>query len=291
MVLAGGTGTYVRTAVANHARSTCAGPGDRDKADRLGWSVALSAGLPELDETWALLWRLPERQRLALVLASTRTCPEAEIARSLGCRPGTVKSLIHRGLARVRKDVLMTSPDCDYDAEADLVARTPRAVAGDHAPAARHRPRPRADGATAPPGRGGLRGGRGGGGNRGAGRGGARTTSGCSTPGATVADVAVHRFYAGAGTAARRAPAQLTGCRRRGPRGHRRGRGARHGGRGRRRAGRRRRHHRRPGPAHRAVVDRVATVSGRRRRPSAATTSIVATRGSSQAAGSCPAAG
>jgi DNA-directed RNA polymerase specialized sigma24 family protein len=97
---------YVRTAVANHARSTLRRAGrDRDKADRLGRSVALSAGLPELDETWALLRRLPERQRLALVLRFY-DLPEAEIARLVGCRPGTVKSLIHRGLARVRKDVL-----------------------------------------------------------------------------------------------------------------------------------------------------------------------------------------
>jgi DNA-directed RNA polymerase specialized sigma24 family protein len=30
---------------------------------------------------------------------------EAEIARILGCRPGTVKSTIHRGLTRLRKEM------------------------------------------------------------------------------------------------------------------------------------------------------------------------------------------
>ena len=57
---------------------------------------------PELDETWDLLRRLPDRQRAAIVLRFYEDLSEAEIARLLRCRPGTVKSLIHRGLARVR---------------------------------------------------------------------------------------------------------------------------------------------------------------------------------------------
>jgi DNA-directed RNA polymerase specialized sigma24 family protein len=79
---------------------------DRDKTARLGRTVPLSAGQPELDETWALLRALPERQRMALVLRFYEDLSEAEIARLLGCRPGTVKSLIHRGLAKVRKDII-----------------------------------------------------------------------------------------------------------------------------------------------------------------------------------------
>ena len=79
--------------------------GDR-KTARLGRTVGLSAREPELDETWALLRALPERQRMALVLRFYEDLSEAEIARLLECRPGTVKSLIHRGLAKVRKDVI-----------------------------------------------------------------------------------------------------------------------------------------------------------------------------------------
>ena len=98
---------YVRAAVTNHARSAMRRAGrDRDKSDRFGRSLALSVGLPELDETWVVLRGLPERQRMALVLRFYEDLPEAEIARLLGCRPGTVKSLIHRGLASVLKDVL-----------------------------------------------------------------------------------------------------------------------------------------------------------------------------------------
>ncbi len=59
----------------------------------------------DLDETWALLARLPPRQRAVLVLRFYDDLPEADIARILGCRPGTVKSLSSRGLTRLRKDL------------------------------------------------------------------------------------------------------------------------------------------------------------------------------------------
>jgi len=98
---------YLRRAVINQARRAARQAGrDRDKTARLGRTVPLSAGLPELDETWALLCALPERQRMALVLRFYEDLSEAEIARLLECRPGTVKSLIHRGLAKVRKVVI-----------------------------------------------------------------------------------------------------------------------------------------------------------------------------------------
>jgi RNA polymerase sigma factor (sigma-70 family) len=98
---------YVRRAVVNQAHRAGRQAGrDRDKVARLGRTLPLSARQPELDETWALLRALPERQRMALVLRFYEDLPEAEIARLLECRPGTVKSLIHRGLAKVRKDLL-----------------------------------------------------------------------------------------------------------------------------------------------------------------------------------------
>ena len=46
---------------------------------------------------------LPYRQRVAIVLRFWHDCTEAEIAAALGCRPGTVGSLIHRALAELRK--------------------------------------------------------------------------------------------------------------------------------------------------------------------------------------------
>lgn len=96
---------YVRRAVVNHAHSTLRRAGrERDKTARYGRAMSVAVGLPELDETWDMLRRLPDRQRIALVLRFYEDLPEREIADLLGCRPGTVKSLIHRGLARVRKE-------------------------------------------------------------------------------------------------------------------------------------------------------------------------------------------
>ena len=51
------------------------------------------------------LSRLTPRQRAVLVLRFYDDRSEAEIADLLGCRPGTVKSLIHRGLAKVSKEM------------------------------------------------------------------------------------------------------------------------------------------------------------------------------------------
>ena len=61
--------------------------------------------LPDVDETWAAVRRLPFRQRAALVLRFYEDLSEADIARTLQCRPGTVKSSLHRGLAALRKEL------------------------------------------------------------------------------------------------------------------------------------------------------------------------------------------
>jgi RNA polymerase sigma-70 factor (sigma-E family) len=48
---------------------------------------------------------LPLRQRAAVILRYYEQCSEQEIAHALNCRPGTVKSLLSRGLASLRKVV------------------------------------------------------------------------------------------------------------------------------------------------------------------------------------------
>jgi len=57
-------------------------------------------GADELEDALA---KLPARQRSAVVLRYYADLPDAEIARALRCRPGTVGSLIHRALADLRK--------------------------------------------------------------------------------------------------------------------------------------------------------------------------------------------
>ena len=50
----------------------------------------------------AALRKLPERQRHAVALRYLADLPEPEVARALGVSAGTVKTHLHRGLARLR---------------------------------------------------------------------------------------------------------------------------------------------------------------------------------------------
>jgi RNA polymerase sigma-70 factor (sigma-E family) len=63
------------------------------------------AGAPDTDrrdELWKDLQKLPARQRVAIVLRIYEDLPEQRVAEILGCRPGTVRSLVSRGLAELR---------------------------------------------------------------------------------------------------------------------------------------------------------------------------------------------
>jgi RNA polymerase sigma-70 factor (sigma-E family) len=59
--------------------------------------------LDDRDQIWQLLERLPDRQRAALVMRYFHDLPDEEIGAALGCRVGTVRSLISRGLATLRE--------------------------------------------------------------------------------------------------------------------------------------------------------------------------------------------
>jgi DNA-directed RNA polymerase specialized sigma24 family protein len=57
-------------------------------------------GADELEDAVA---KLPPRQRAAVVLRYYGDLSDADIARALRCRPATVRSLVHRALADLRK--------------------------------------------------------------------------------------------------------------------------------------------------------------------------------------------
>lgn len=91
---------YLRVAVVNgcrsfHRRNVLAA---HRPVDTLGGPLE-----PELRELADVLGLLPNRQRTVLVLRYYLDLPESEIAELLSCRPGTVKSLAHRGLRRMRE--------------------------------------------------------------------------------------------------------------------------------------------------------------------------------------------
>lgn len=66
-----------------------------DGADALGQADALGRALDAL----------PFRARSALILRFFEDLSEADTARVLGCRPGTVGSLVHRALAQLRGEI------------------------------------------------------------------------------------------------------------------------------------------------------------------------------------------
>jgi RNA polymerase sigma-70 factor (sigma-E family) len=92
-------GAYLRTCVVNGCRDSLR---RRRLVDRERPDPRPDAQL-DADHLLDALAVLPHRERAAIVLRYYEDRSEAEIAELLGIRPGTVKSLLHRGLARLRE--------------------------------------------------------------------------------------------------------------------------------------------------------------------------------------------
>ncbi len=59
---------------------------------------------------WSALEALREQERVVVYLRYFLALPEKELAEYLGCAPGTVKSRLHRALARLREVVVKRYP-------------------------------------------------------------------------------------------------------------------------------------------------------------------------------------
>jgi RNA polymerase sigma-70 factor (sigma-E family) len=96
---------YARTAIINAARSDARRRRrERVRLEVVATSEPISDVLPPIDMLDAID-RLPFRQKAVVVLRYYEDLSEREIAEALGCRPGTVKSLASRALARLAQEV------------------------------------------------------------------------------------------------------------------------------------------------------------------------------------------
>ncbi|GII64569.1 RNA polymerase sigma24 factor [Sphaerisporangium krabiense] len=106
--------------LASHRRETTVadapeapGPSARDHADAAEVKLVLRHALA----------RLTPRQRAALVLRYFEDLPEAQVAQIMGCSVGTVRSTVHRSLARLR----VAAPElADLRAPRDSFEEVPR---------------------------------------------------------------------------------------------------------------------------------------------------------------------
>jgi RNA polymerase sigma factor (sigma-70 family) len=92
---------YLRTAVVNGCRSL----GRRLVLERARRPRPPDPAELGADELWDALATLTDRQRAAVVLRFWCDLPDAEIAAALGCREPTVRTSVHRALAKLRKEI------------------------------------------------------------------------------------------------------------------------------------------------------------------------------------------
>lgn len=98
---------YARTVLVNRRRTLFR---KGRLADRHGAVIERRPGSPHDDverraDVWAALLELPQRQRAAVVLRYYEDLSEAQTAAALGVAIGTVKSLVHKGLAQLRMNL------------------------------------------------------------------------------------------------------------------------------------------------------------------------------------------
>lgn len=90
---------YLRRAVVNRVKDSQR----RSYRSIRRWGPPAVTEIPEIDETWHEIQRLPARQRQVVVLHFYEDLPLVEIAHLLGTPAGTVRSDLHRALTTLRR--------------------------------------------------------------------------------------------------------------------------------------------------------------------------------------------
>jgi RNA polymerase sigma-70 factor (sigma-E family) len=101
---------YLRKSVVNLCRSRLRRRGTEERGNRVTWADSVSRSgadvTSQTDDAMMLVEhvrRLPPRQRDAVILRYYEDLPEAEIARTLGCAVGTVKSQLAKARATLAR--------------------------------------------------------------------------------------------------------------------------------------------------------------------------------------------
>lgn len=97
-------GGYLRTSVVNGCRRRLRDGRRRERMhhERIVPAALAASGSGEHHYLGDLFDELSERERTAVVLTYYLDLPHAETAVLMGCRTGTVKSLVHRALRKLR---------------------------------------------------------------------------------------------------------------------------------------------------------------------------------------------
>ena len=96
---------YIRASVVNDCHERFRRRTREERRLRLVEPRPVDVTADRPDELADALSRLPNRQRAAIVLRYWNDLPESEIAAELRVRPSTVRTLIHRALETLRKEI------------------------------------------------------------------------------------------------------------------------------------------------------------------------------------------
>lgn len=94
-------GPYLNTVVVNRCRDH----GRRAAMSERRLRLLLPDAGPEDEQLWDAVHQLPFNHRAVVVLRFYHRMTDAEIAATLGCRPGSVGPWLQRALKRLRKDL------------------------------------------------------------------------------------------------------------------------------------------------------------------------------------------
>lgn len=101
-------GAYLRRTIVNLARDHYRRGLRSERYDRVSAPVDMAVRERDLGlrhDLWSALQELPHRQRAAVILRYYEDLSEAQVGEVLGCSPGAVKSLVARGMDKLREVV------------------------------------------------------------------------------------------------------------------------------------------------------------------------------------------